>query len=96
MTPVTEHIPIDDAGAILTELPGRLSEGDRAIALTMQGKPALAVMSWDAFEGIFETMEILSDLDMLASLARGIEDERTGNLVPIEEVVARLGLQESV
>ena len=95
MTPITEHIPIDDAGAILAELPDRLAEGDRAIALTLRGKPELAVMSWDAFEGIFETMEILSDLDMLASLARGIEDERAGNLVPIEDVVARLGLPEA-
>ena len=92
MTLVTEHIPIDDAAAILTELRGRLSEGDHAIALTIKGKPALAVMSWEVFEGIFETMEILSDSEMVASLARGMEDERTGNLIPIEEVVARLDL----
>ena len=78
----------------LHKISERLSEGDRAIALTIQGKPALAVMSWDVFEGISETIEILGDPEMLASLARGIEDERAGNLVPVEEVVARLGLEE--
>lgn len=94
MTVVTGYMPIDDASGALAELPGRLSGDDDAIALTMRGKPTLAVMRWDVFESIVETMEILNDSDMVASLAWGIEDARTGNLVPIEEVVARLELQD--
>ena len=82
-----EHIPIGDAGPILPQLPKRLAEEDRAVALTVHGRPVLAVMTWDLFESIVETMEIMGDADMMVALRRGIEDAQEGNLIPIEQVV---------
>ena len=86
----TEHIPIVEARAMLTELPQRLAEEEQTVAITQHGKPVLAVMSWDLFESIVETLEIMSDDDMMTSLQRGIEDVREGKLVPLERVVADL------
>ena len=83
----TEHIPIVEARAILPELPTRLAEEERAVAITRHGKPVLAVMSWDLFESIVETLETMADDDMMASLQRGMKDAREGNLVPLERVV---------
>ncbi len=91
----TEHIPIVEARAILPQLPKRLAEEERAVAITRHGKPVLAVMSWELFESIVETMEVMADDDMMASLQRGIEDVREGNLVPIERVVSALDSTES-
>ena len=86
----TENIPIVQARAMLTQLPERLSVENRAVALTRHGKPVLAVMPWELFESIMETMEIMGDVDMMAALRESIEDVREGNLIPLEQVKAEL------
>ena len=86
----TENIPIVQARAMLSQLPERLSAENRAVALTRHGKPVLAVMPWDLFESIMETMEIMGDVDMMAALRESIEDVREGNLIPLEQVKAEL------
>ena len=79
----TENIPIVQARAMLSQLPEQLSAENRAVALTRHGKPVLAVMPWELFESIMETMEIMGDADMMAALRQGIEDVREGNLIPL-------------
>lgn len=86
----TEQIPIGEARAMLTQLPERLKSENGAIALTRYSKPVLAVMSWDLFESIVETLEIMGDPEMMAALRRGIRDVQKGNLVAFEEVKAEL------
>ena len=86
----TENIPIVQARAMLSQLPERLSAENRAVALTRHGKPVLAVMPWELFESIMETMEIMGDVDMMAALRESIEDVREGNLIPLEQVKAEL------
>ena len=86
----TENIPIVQARAMLSQLPERLSAENRAVALTRHGKPVLAVMPWDLFESIMETMEIMGDVDMMDVLRESIEDVREGNLIPLEQVKAEL------
>ena len=86
----TENIPIVQARAMLSQLPERLSAENRAVALTRHGKPVLAVMPWDLFESVMETMEIMGDADMMNALRESIEDVREGNLIPLEQVKAEL------
>lgn len=86
----TEQIPIVRARAMLTQLPERLAEDNRAVALTRHGKPVLAVMPWELFESILETLEIMGDPDMMAALRQGIKDVQEGKLVSLEEVKASL------
>ena len=75
---------------MLTQLPERLTAENGAIALTRYNKPVLAVMSWDLFESIVETLEIMGDPEIMAALRRGIQDVQEGNLVAFEEVKAKL------
>lgn len=86
----TENISLVEAGSILPDLPKRLAEEDRAVAITSHGKPVLAVMSWELFESIAETLEIMADDDMMTAVQRGIKDMREDNLVPLDRVVADL------
>lgn len=86
----TENIPIVKARAMLSKLPERLSAENRAAALTRHGKPVLAVMPWDLFETLMETMEIMGDAEMMDALRQSIEDIREGNLVPLEQIKAEL------
>ena len=85
-----ESIPIVQARAMLSQLPEQLSAENRAVALTRHGKPVLAVMPWDLFESIMETMEVMGDADLMAALRESIEDIREGELIPLEQVKAEL------
>ena len=91
----TEQIPIVEAGFILSDLPKRLAEKNRPVAITRHDKPVLAVMTWELFESIAETLEIMADDDMMAALRRGIEDVREGNLVQLEQALIDIDSTES-
>ncbi|MBI3697459.1 MAG: type II toxin-antitoxin system prevent-host-death family antitoxin, partial [Acidobacteria bacterium] len=58
---MTQSMPIIKARNKLTALPewfGRQPEAG-AVAVTRRGKPVLAVMSWDLYASLVETLEIL-------------------------------------
>ena len=82
--------PIVQARAMLSQLPERLSAENRAVALARHGKPVLAVMPWELFESIMETLEIMGDADMMNAFRESIEDVREGSLIPLEQVKAEL------
>ena len=90
----TEHIPIVKARAMLTQLPELLAEENRAVALTPRGKPVLAVMPWDLFRSIVETMEIMGDAEMMDALRRAIRDVQEGNIVSLDEAKAEFGIAD--
>jgi PHD/YefM family antitoxin component YafN of YafNO toxin-antitoxin module len=90
----TERMSIVKARAMLTQLPELLSAENRAVALTRRGKPVLALMPWELFESIVETMEIMGDAEMMETLRRSIRDVQEGNLVSIDEVKAELGIND--
>lgn len=90
----TEHISIVKARAMLTQLPELLAEENRAVALTRRGKPVLARMPWELFQSVTETLEIMGDAEMMDALTQGIKDVQEGNLVSLDEVKARLGINE--
>ncbi len=75
---------------MLSQLPERLGTENRAAALTRHGKPVLAVMPWDLFESIVETLEIMGDPEMMAALREGVQDVIEGNLIPLEQVKAEV------
>ena len=62
--------------------------------MTRRGKPVLALMPWELFESIVETMEIMGDAEMMETLRRSIRDVQEGNLVSIDEVKAELGIND--
>jgi PHD/YefM family antitoxin component YafN of YafNO toxin-antitoxin module len=67
---------------MLTQLPDRLAEGNRAAAVKRHGKPVLPVMPLDLFESILEILEIRRDPEMMAALRQGIKDVQEDNLIP--------------
>jgi PHD/YefM family antitoxin component YafN of YafNO toxin-antitoxin module len=58
-----ETLPMMEARRKLTSLPEEL-EGrmeDNAVAVTRRASRVLAIMSWELFEAIYETLEIMGD-----------------------------------
>jgi len=87
------QLTISEARRGLLHLPERLArESDRAVGITRRGRPVLAVMPWEFYESIVETLEVLSDPDMVSMLRESLEDLKHGRLVSNEEAKARLGV----
>ncbi len=82
----------------ITRLPEQFAqefqtEGEiEAVTATRHGKPVLAILLWDLYESIIETMEILGDQEQMAALGKGIQALERGETVSSEDVKARLGL----
>ena len=60
--------------------------------MTRHGKPVLAIMTWDLFEAWLETIEIMSDSELMEQVLEGIKQIEMGNTRPWEEVKADLDL----
>ena len=76
----------------MTQLPEKLAEEQTAIALTRRGKPVMALMSWDLYEVIVETLEIMGDPHFVVALRQSIEEASEGWVTPWESVKFELDL----
>ena len=85
---------ITEARKQLTKLPEQLAERGWAIPLTRHGTPVMALMSWDLFEAIEETLEIMSDPDTMAELKKGIEQLERGEWRPWDDIKIELEPRE--
>lgn len=85
-----KDIPITEARHELTSLPERLAEEPGAVAVTRRGKPVLAIMPWDLYESIMETLEIMGDEDLMAALRQGIKEIKEGKTIPWEQARQQL------
>ncbi len=75
------QLPIIKARDRLTSLPEELAEEPGAIAVTRRGEPVLAILPWELYESIVETLEILSDEDLMAALRQSIKEVSEGKAV---------------
>ena len=85
-----KDLPITEARDELTLLPDRLSETHETITVTRRGKPVLAILSWDEYEALVETLEIISDEELMQSLRQGMKDLAQGKTVPWERAKRKL------
>ncbi|MSS73409.1 MAG: type II toxin-antitoxin system Phd/YefM family antitoxin [Candidatus Latescibacteria bacterium] len=87
-------MPIIEARKKLTTLPEQLEKDPktRVVAVTRRGKPVLAVMPWELYEAIVETLEIVGDEELMAALRKSIQEAEEGKGIPWETVKAEMGL----
>ena len=86
---IADSMPITKARGVLTKLPEQL--GNKALALTRRGTPVLAVLPWEIYESMVETMEILGDPEMMAHFRKGVEDAKAGRVYTMKQLEDRLG-----
>jgi prevent-host-death family protein len=89
-TPMTE-LTISEARKALLDLPEKLARTpERAVTITRRGQPVLAILPWEFYESIVETLEILGDPEMVAALRDSLEDLKRGRVVTHAEAKKRL------
>ncbi len=85
-----EKIPITEARSKFMKLPDQASK-HQVFAVTRRNKEVMAVMSWELYEGLLETLEIVSDAALMKQLKDGIEDVKAGKTYSLREAYERLG-----
>ena len=65
---------------------------DEPLFVTRHGRPVMTLVSVEQFEGMIETIEILSDQVFATRLLTGVEQARDGKTVSLAMAAARLGL----
>ncbi len=85
---MTRSMSMVEARNRLTQLPEDFEEtGDlEAIAITRRGKPVLAVMPWELYDGLLETLEIMSDDQLMDALRQSINEAASGQVVAWDDV----------
>lgn len=68
----------------ITSLEDELSYDD-TIAITNHGKEIFALLRWDTYESIAETLEIISDEEAFTELKKGIAQIANNQLVDFDE-----------
>lgn len=77
----------------LLTLPERLAKtSERAVSITRRGRPVLAVLPWEFYESLLETLEVLSDPAAVAALRSSLDDLKHRRLVGNTEAKKRLRL----
>lgn len=88
---MSTRLSISEAREQLTRLPDELAKSHRAIAVTRRNEPVLAILPWELYDALLETLDIMSDANLMAALREGIQDVAEGRTVSLEELEAELG-----
>jgi antitoxin YefM len=87
---MTRFLTINKARKQLLDLPDQLV--DEPIVITKHGKPAMVALGYEQYESLLETIEILSDPNLMPKLRESIAQANAGETVSLEEAITHLGL----
>lgn len=105
---MAEHIlSISEAQNKIIRLPEQFDDDPEAVTITRHGKPVMAILPFEAYQSLLirletaleklesleETLEIMQDEELMASLRGGIEAMERGETVAWEDVQRELGLE---
>jgi antitoxin YefM len=89
MKDISTYIPISKAKSDLLDIVRRLASTEDAVAVTKNGVPAAVILSVERYEGLLETLDILSDDKTMKSLRMSMRQARQGKWLTYAEVFGR-------
>ncbi len=86
MQSIQEYVPVTKAKTNLLDIVRKIKDSDDAIAITKNGIPEVVLISMDRFDGLLETLEILSDEKAMKSIRKSIKESDKGMWLDYDEV----------
>ncbi|HVA05781.1 MAG TPA: type II toxin-antitoxin system Phd/YefM family antitoxin [Acidimicrobiales bacterium] len=83
---MSETLPFSEAKAHLSELAERVELQHERILVTRNGRPSFVLVSPDDLEALEESLEIVADPELLASIERSLGEASRGELLPLPPV----------
>jgi antitoxin YefM len=87
---MTRFLTITETRKQLLDLPDQLN--DEPLIITKHGKPAMVALGYEQFESLMETLEVLSDPDLMATLRQSMTQANQGQTISLDDAIARLAL----
>ncbi len=85
---MSRFLTISEARRQLLELPETLER--EPVIITRRGKPVMAAISYEQFESLAETLDILGEPSFAADLRESLRQAERGETLSLEDVRARL------
>jgi len=76
--PAVEHMPLAEVKNHLSEVVDRLEREHGRVVITRHGRPAAVMLSFDDLESLEETLAVLRDPDLMASIAEADAEVAAG------------------
>ena len=83
---MSDTLPFSEAKAHLSELADRVERQHDRILVTRNGRPSFVLVSPDDLESLEETIEILSDDELMDSLRKSQLEAAEGQLLPLQDL----------
>ncbi len=86
MRQIQQYIPVTKAKSMLLDLVRKIKVSDDVIAITKNGVPEAVLISMKKFQGLLETLDILSDEKAMASIRTSIRQANKGMWIDFDKV----------
>ena len=60
--------------------PSELFENEKTVQVTKRNKPVYAILSWEFYESLIETLEVLSDKQIMKAIRKFEKEKSNGSL----------------
>ena len=87
---MAREVPVSEARARLPQFASELADSQETVTITKRGRAVMALIGYPLYESIMETMEIMSDADLMAQLRQSLQEAGSGELIDIDEVEREL------
>jgi len=88
---MVKQMSISETRKKITSLENELSYDD-TISVTNHGKEVFALLRWDTYESIAETLEIISDEEIFMDFKRGVAQIQNNQLIDFDDFVKNLNV----
>lgn len=91
---MAQTLSIGEIRKSINRLPEQLAKSPDtgAITVTRRGKPVLAVLSWDLYESVLETLDIVADEKLMKAFKQSVHELESGKGIPWEDAQKELDL----
>ncbi len=86
MLTIQDYIPVTKAKIKLLDIIRKIESSDDTVAITKNGVPEAVLLSMNKFEGLVETLAVLSDEKAMKSIRKSIKEAREGKWLDYDEV----------
>lgn len=91
---MAKTLPISEVKARLPELVTGVQEREEEIVVTRKGKPAAVLVNYGEYERLKDTLEVLSDADLMRQIRRSRRFYAAGGTgLSIEDVFGETGIR---
>ena len=89
MLTIQNYISVTQAKSKLLDIIRKIESSDDTVAITKNGVPEAVLLSMNKFEGLVETLEILSDEKAMKSIRKSIKEARKDKWLDLDEVFSK-------